>query len=128
MLIQHPNDPPISIDDTLSASATIRHLGRIMLRDGSFGIQLLVGSWHKLCRTSSVPRIESLPLLPAREIPSFARHNSSRMHDVEENRGNQHREGIQAILVCFMIRNRTIKTAGELDESENNANLDVREV
>ena len=45
-----------------------------------------------------------LPFFPAGKIALFTGHDLSRMHNVEKNQSDEHRQRIQTILVSFMAR------------------------
>lgn len=62
-------------------------------------------------------------LLEARHLAFLARHCAARVKDVEKPEGNEHRQGVEAVLEGFMLRDGTGETLGVLNNAEDDADL-----
>ena len=63
------------------------------------------------------------PLFPAGEITLFARHDPTRVHNVEESQSDEHRQRVETILVCLVIWNGAVNTFGIFGNAEQNSQL-----
>ena len=68
---------------------------------------------------------DDLSLLAAGEVALLTRHDSPRMDDVEEHKGDEHEGGVEDVLVCFMDWDAAAVAFGVFDEAEYDADLGV---
>lgn len=65
----------------------------------------------------------NLSLLATRKIVLIAWHDATWVEDVEDEDRNQHRDGVQAVLECFMPGNVTLESTRIFDQTKNDSDL-----
>lgn len=65
----------------------------------------------------------SFPLLSTRKVAFFPSHNTTWVVDIEYNKGKQHRDGIEAVLICLVIGNVALEALRIFTKTKDDSHL-----
>jgi hypothetical protein len=64
-----------------------------------------------------------LSLFPTRDIAVLSRHDPTRMNHIEYDKGSEHRKGVDAVLIHFVVGDIALQSFCVFDQSKDNPHL-----